>query len=258
MNPRHPAPRDGSEDPKGQGASAPTELAAFSATAVPVVTTAASRDDELAPPSDESARPDLAPAAQRLRTTLLGKYRIEQLLGEGGCGRVYLATHLQLRAQVAIKFLLSHWASRPVFRERFRREARALAILSHPGIVGIHDFGEDGGDMYLVMEYVRGEPLSKLVLQDGQPMPPAQAVELIDQLLEVLDVAHERGIIHREKLRGLVSAGEPELPKRRGRNGGTSQRSDCTVSARRSSRFLALWALFQFRTTPPSGVRSAR
>ncbi|HRI53696.1 MAG TPA: protein kinase, partial [Pseudomonadota bacterium] len=197
MNPRHPAPRDGSEDPKGQGASAPTELAAFSATAVPVVTTAASRDDELAPPSDESARPDLAPAAQRLRTTLLGKYRIEQLLGEGGCGRVYLATHLQLRAQVAIKFLLSHWASRPVFRERFRREARALAILSHPGIVGIHDFGEDGGDMYLVMEYVRGEPLSKLVLQDGQPMPPAQAVELIDQLLEVLDVAHERGIIHR-------------------------------------------------------------
>ena len=199
MNPRPAAPRDGSDDSQDQRASAPTKVAEFSTTAVPVSAAAAAREGALTPPGGEPTRPDLVPAAQRLRTTLLDKYRIEQLLGEGGCGRVYLATHLQLRAQVAIKFLLSHWASRPVFRERFRREARALALLSHPGIVGIHDFGEDGGDMYLVMEYVRGEPLSKLILKDGQPMAPTHAVELIGQLLEVLEVAHERGIVHRDR-----------------------------------------------------------
>jgi serine/threonine protein kinase len=199
MNPRQAAPRPSSEDPHGSRASAPTELAEFSNTAVPVAarSPAAASDDALPAMSGQSSRSDLVPAAQRLGTTLLGKYRIEQLIGEGGCGRVYRATHLQLRAQVAIKFLLSQWASRPVFRERFRREARALALLSHPGIVGIHDFGEDGGDLYLVMEYVRGQPLSKLVLRNGQPMAPAHAVALIDQLLEVLSVAHDRGIIHR-------------------------------------------------------------
>jgi len=149
-----------------------------------------------------SAPPPLGfqPADNRLHTTLVGKYRLERLLGEGGCGRVYLATHQQLRTHVAIKFLLSHWASRPIFRERFRREARALALLSHPGIVGVHDFGDDAGDMYLVMEYVRGEPLANLVLKDGQPMPPERAAEIIDQILEVLAIAHERGIVHRELL----------------------------------------------------------
>ena len=131
---------------------------------------------------------------------LLGKYRIDKLIGEGGCGRVYLATHLQLRSQVAIKFMLPHWQNRPVSRDRFRREARALALLTHPGIVAIHDFGEDSGDLYLIMEYVRGVPLNRLVLIDGQPMAKARAAAIIDQLLDVLSVAHERGIIHRGHL----------------------------------------------------------
>ena len=134
----------------------------------------------------------------RLGTTLQGKYRIERMIGEGGCGRVYAATHLQLKHQVAIKFLLAQWAGRPVFRERFRREARALSLLSHPGIVVVHDFGEDGGDLFLVMEYVQGSPLSQLVSVQGKAMEPARAVHLIDQLLLVLEVAHERGIVHRD------------------------------------------------------------
>lgn len=134
----------------------------------------------------------------RLGTTLQGKYRIERMIGEGGCGRVYAATHLQLKHQVAIKFLLAQWAGRSVFRERFRREARALSLLSHPGIVVVHDFGEDGGDLFLVMEYVQGSPLSQLVLVQGKAMEPARAVHLIDQLLLVLEVAHERGIVHRD------------------------------------------------------------
>ena len=134
----------------------------------------------------------------RLGTTLQGKYRIERMIGEGGCGRVYAATHLQLKHQVAIKFLLAQWAGRPVFRERFRREARALSLLSHPGIVVVHDFGEDGGDLFLVMEYVQGTPLSQLVLVQGKAMEPLRAVQLIDQLLLVLEVAHERGIVHRD------------------------------------------------------------
>ena len=134
----------------------------------------------------------------RLGTTLQGKYRIERMIGEGGCGRVYVATHLQLKHQVAIKFLLAQWAGRSVFRERFRREARALSLLSHPGIVVVHDFGEDGGDLFLVMEYVQGSPLSQLVLVQGKAMEPVRAVHLIDQLLLVLEVAHERGIVHRD------------------------------------------------------------
>jgi len=137
-------------------------------------------------------------AGSRLTTTLLDKYRIDRMLGAGGYGQVYLATHLQLRTQVAIKFLLSQWASRPIFRERFRREARALALLSHPHIVGLHDFGEDAGELFLVMEYVLGEPLSALAHVVGLPMAPARTAALIDQLLAVLEVVHERGIVHRD------------------------------------------------------------
>ncbi len=135
----------------------------------------------------------------RLGLVLDGKYRIEALLGQGGYGRVYRARHLGLEAQVAVKFLLSQGAPPGgVHRERFRREALALARLSHPGIVAVHDLGEQEGAPYMVMELCRGRPLFESLLVDGRTMAPERLCRIFDQLLEVLEVAHREGIVHRD------------------------------------------------------------
>ena len=134
----------------------------------------------------------------RIGGVLGGKYRIDSLLGQGGFGRVYKATHLSLDGPVAIKFLLAEWASRPDLRTRFKREAAALVKLHHPGIVAAYDFGEDEGSLYLVMEYVQGESLASHLVVDGKTMPTARAIGIIDQLLQVLEGAHLAGIVHRD------------------------------------------------------------
>lgn len=147
------------------------------------------------------ARPGQAPPGRRdlrLGSVLAQRYRIEQLLGTGGCGAVYRARHLSLGADVAIKFLLAEWAGRPVFRERFRREALALSRLSHPCIVAVHDFGEDAGDLFLVMEYIRGSTLASHIGPDKPPLPPARIARILDQLLAVLELAHQNHIVHRD------------------------------------------------------------
>lgn len=134
----------------------------------------------------------------RLGSVVAGRYRIDRLLGAGGCGRVYSATHLSLKSEMAIKFLLAEWASKKLFRERFRREAQVLSRLSHPGIVAVHDFGEEGGDLYLAMELVVGRTLADL-LDRSQTAPPRELLYgVIDQLLQVLEVAHEIQIVHRD------------------------------------------------------------
>jgi serine/threonine-protein kinase len=147
------------------------------------------------------ARPGAAPPGSRdlrLGSVLAQRYRIEQLLGTGGCGAVYRARHLSLGADVAIKFLLAEWANRPVFRERFRREALALSRLVHPCIVTVHDFGEDAGDLFLVMEYVRGSTLASHIGPDKPLLLPARIARILDQLLTVLALAHQNHIVHRD------------------------------------------------------------
>ncbi|MBP9114254.1 MAG: protein kinase, partial [Polyangiaceae bacterium] len=95
------------------------------------------------------------PPDPRIGVLLEGKFRIDALLGEGGMGRVYRATHMQLGEPVAVKFLLAEYAKQPEVRARFRREAVALARLRHPGIVSVLDFGEYQDELFMAMELVQ-------------------------------------------------------------------------------------------------------
>jgi serine/threonine-protein kinase len=126
-----------------------------------------------------------------------GRYRLGSLLGVGGMARVYLASDRVLERQVAVKVLRSSDAQDPLFVERFRREARAAARLSHPNIVAVFDSGSDGGLPYLVMEYVPGESLAQLLVSQGR-LTPRRAVELAIQVCAALAAAHAQGLVHRD------------------------------------------------------------
>jgi len=126
----------------------------------------------------------------------LPQYEIQTLLGRGGMGAVYRARQRKLDRLVAIKLLLPDLDDDPEFAERFAREARTLARLNHPGIVGIHDFGEADGIFYLIMEYVEGANLREL-MASGR-MTPRDALALIPQICDALQFAHDAGIVHRD------------------------------------------------------------
>ena len=122
--------------------------------------------------------------------------QILELLGQGGMGAVYKARQPHLDRLVAIKILPPEAGADPAFAERFAREARALARLSHPGIVGIHDFGQTGDLYYLIMEYIEGRDLRALIHE--HKLEPAEALQIIPQICDALQYAHEEGIVHRD------------------------------------------------------------
>jgi eukaryotic-like serine/threonine-protein kinase len=132
-----------------------------------------------------------------IETTVDGRYLVVARIAAGGMGEVYRAHDPVLGREVAIKVLHPNFAADPGFIDRFRREARAAAMLSHPNIVAIHDWGETAGTYFMVMEYVRGPTLRGLLMRDG-PLAPAQAVDVVTQVLGALEHAHARGIIHRD------------------------------------------------------------
>ena len=121
---------------------------------------------------------------------------ILELLGAGGMGAVYKARQPQLDRFVALKILSHHLADDPAFVERFNREARVLGRLSHPNIVGIHDFGTAGPYCYLLMEYVDGVNLRQ-AMRAGR-FTPTEALEMVQHLCSALKFAHEEGILHRD------------------------------------------------------------
>ncbi len=130
----------------------------------------------------------------------VGRYRVERELGRGGMGVVYLATDPRINRQVAIKAMdLSGLdaAEMENLKERFIREAEAAGRLNHPGIVTVHDAGEDGNLAYIAMDYAPGRPLSDYTGQDTL-LPVATVFELLAQAAEALDYAHEQGVIHRD------------------------------------------------------------
>jgi serine/threonine-protein kinase len=130
---------------------------------------------------------------------LVGKYRVERLLGEGGMGLVVVATHLQLEQRVAIKFMhAAHAAERPDAVTRFLREARAAARIQSEHVARVSDVGTlENGAPYLVMEYLEGRDLEAL-LREGRPIPLAMAIDYAMQACEGLAEAHAAGIIHRD------------------------------------------------------------
>ena len=128
----------------------------------------------------------------------LGNYRILERIGRGGMGTVYLAEHKVMRHRVAIKVLPPEQAEKPAARERFYREARAAAMLSHPNLVRAHDIGCANGLHYLVMEYVDGVSLYDLVTRHG-PLAIDRAAHYIGQAAIGLQYAHEAaGMVHRD------------------------------------------------------------
>jgi eukaryotic-like serine/threonine-protein kinase len=126
----------------------------------------------------------------------LGAYEITRKLGQGGMGVVYLARDCRLDRPVAIKMLAPKYTSDPQFGERLRREARAVARLSHSGIAAVYSLEESGDSFYIVSEYVQGHTLFKLI--ENGPTPVMQLIDIAIQIARALAAAHEQGIIHRD------------------------------------------------------------
>jgi len=126
----------------------------------------------------------------------LGHYHITAAIGAGGMGEVYRATDTTLGREVAIKVLPAEMASNPERRERFQREAKALAALDHPGIVTVHSVEEADGVHFLTMQLVEGQPLDKLIPEGGLPVDRLGAIGTA--LAEALGAAHDKGIVHRD------------------------------------------------------------
>jgi tRNA A-37 threonylcarbamoyl transferase component Bud32 len=136
-----------------------------------------------------------APTVEVL-ATLFPQLEIIELIGQGGMGAVFKARQAALDRLVAVKVLPPEAGRDPAFAERFSREARALARLSHPNIVAVHDVGQVGGLYYFVMEYVDGANLRE-VLRDGK-LAPEQALRIVPQICDALQYAHEEGVVHRD------------------------------------------------------------
>ena len=128
---------------------------------------------------------------------IAGRYRVLGKLGGGGMANVYLAEDTTLGRRVAIKMLHRRFVEDPKFVERFRREAKAAAGLTHPNIVGVYDWGQAGAQNYIAMEYVEGETLKDLIRREGR-LSGTRAVEIARELLSAVGAAHAKGVVHRD------------------------------------------------------------
>ncbi|MBX7211792.1 MAG: serine/threonine protein kinase [Verrucomicrobiaceae bacterium] len=146
-----------------------------------------------------SKAPDWTPPAPENIQSLLPDYAVQSLVGRGGMGAVYRGMQRSLDRPVAIKVLPPEVAGRdPQFAARFQQEARAMARLSHPHIVPVHDFGETpDGMLYFVMEFIDGTDLQRIIKSEGH-LSPRKAAAIIAQVCDALEFAHENGIVHRD------------------------------------------------------------
>ncbi|MGO2751688.1 MAG: Stk1 family PASTA domain-containing Ser/Thr kinase [Pseudoclavibacter sp.] len=126
-----------------------------------------------------------------------GRYQVRSLIAKGGMATVYVATDLRLERRVAIKVMHDHLAADERFRERFIREARSAAKITHPNVVNVYDQGDDEVFAYMVMEYIPGITLRDL-LHDHHKLTPEQSIDVMDAVLAGLQAAHKLGIVHRD------------------------------------------------------------
>jgi eukaryotic-like serine/threonine-protein kinase len=144
----------------------------------------------------------------RVGVTLSGRYRLQRLIATGGMGQVWEAVDSRLGRRVAVKVLKSEFSSDPEFIERFRVEARTTAMLNHPGIASVHDYGEtqmngEGRTAYLVMELVNGEPLNSVLKRTGR-LSLRHSLDMLEQTGRALQVAHAAGLVHRDVKPGNI------------------------------------------------------
>ena len=149
------------------------------------------------------------------------RYKLLALLGQGGMGGVFKARDLTLQRDVAVKVMHPQYTAQPDFQERFLQEARTAAQLDHPGIVKVFDFGKQGAVLYIVMEFLPGNNLRKLLQElqaQGKWIALPEAVQLVRHVCLAIDYAHRRGILHRDikpdniMLKPEASTGLPYSP----------------------------------------------
>ncbi|MEQ8565036.1 MAG: serine/threonine-protein kinase [Deltaproteobacteria bacterium] len=157
------------------------------------------RDTPVPPP------PPASLADPRIGETLVGRYRLDRLVGKGGMGRVYLATQFPLNRPVAVKILNPEFQRKdPQFVRRFFLEAASAARLTHPNTITVFDYGEaESGELFIAMEYLNGRPLSRVIASEG-PFEPERALHVAMQICRALREAHTKGIIHRDLKPGNI------------------------------------------------------
>ena len=129
--------------------------------------------------------------------TYNGRYEVQRRVARGGMADVFLARDLLLARPVAVKVLFPEFAGDPAFVARFRREAQAAANLNHPNIVGVYDWGQEGGTYYIVMEFIDGRSLSEILRTQGTP-PARTAAGIAVDVAAALGFAHRNGVVHRD------------------------------------------------------------
>ncbi len=166
--------------------------------------------DALLPAGPYGGLPTLPPGGPPLPA--VPGYEVEAVLGHGGMGVVFRARHLRLNRLVALKMALAGSYAGPHERERFRREAEAVAALRHPNVVQVYEVGDADGRPYYTMEFVEGGSLAQKLT--GTPQPARQAAQLLATLAEAVQAAHQRGIVHRDLKPGnvlLTADGTPKI-----------------------------------------------
>src|SRR6267378_4706614 len=143
--------------------------------------------------------------------TKIGPYVIESLIGKGGMGEVYAAQDARLQRRVAIKIVPTHLSYNEDLRARFEQEAKSISALQHPNICVIHDIGSQDGVEFMVMEYVKGPTLDKLIPAGG--LVTNAAIKYAIQVAEALSRAHTSGIVHRDLKPSNIMVDESGLVK---------------------------------------------
>jgi len=162
--------------------------------------------------TDDPADADLQPKSQP--TDLVGDdYELEKKIGQGGMGVVYKAYHRSLRRTVALKIITGGGLRDEIDIARFHLEAEAAARLDHPGIIPVYDVGEHNGNHYYAMAYVEGPSFSKFVGRKAELLRPRRAAELMEQVCQAVQFAHDRAVIHRDLKPANIMLENGEIPR---------------------------------------------